>query len=348
MTSLTDSVPGAPPKNTVARMPKVYFIIPTESDEELQYLSRLDVDEHWRHFSAGSYAWCLQTYLLLKARGVHVGAARDYVSGAVNVVHATQILTMPPRPDAYVVSVQADYFRVPWADHNIVQNRTQQSPKSTNWMPHWPQPGLVPREPTRHGVRVIAFAGRPCWLASGAERWRRALSIHDLDFRVLGPSNWNDFSQIDVLIAIRSFDTKTYNKQPPSKIFNAWLASVPLIAGGDSAFRQVGHPGIDYIQVSSLHECLRAIVQLKDEPAYYRSIVDAGLRRATDFSRENIARQWEQLLFQSIVPAFSRSNVLGYRSVRWHVGTRAWLRYRNTRKGMKAAYRKLKALASTS
>jgi hypothetical protein len=126
--------------------------------------------------------------------------------------------------------------------------------------------------------------------------WEAALKSRGIDFRHLDSDNWHDYSTVDVLLAMRSFDKSRYVCRPPSKLINAWHARIPLIGGYDSAFEQVGRPGYDYVRVRTFDEAIQAICLLRDDQDRYRSIVDAGAIRALAYSRERIADAWEDLL----------------------------------------------------
>ena len=284
--------------NSFDRTDKIFnFVLPASSDEELEFYSSLDdVDKDHHRFADGPYCWSLQSYLVLRQKGAPASYSRDLVPGAINLAHFAQLLTLRPRQDAFVVCLQADYPQCLWADLHFVQNKSQIRANSAFWVPHWPQPGLIRRDPKRQKVMQVAYCGRPYYLAGSAALWRQELKKKGVDFLNCNPKNCNDLSQADVLIAIRSFDRKAYDRKPPSKLINAWHANIPLIAGHDSAFKQIGNPGKDYILVETMKEAMGAILRLRDDPDYYNFIVENGKAKAQQFTRERIAKQWIELL----------------------------------------------------
>jgi hypothetical protein len=298
------------------------FLVPASSDSELQEWCRLDLDKDWRTFTKGELNWSLFTYLSLRSSGLDISCARNFVPNCVNLGHAAYLACLSPRPDAFVVSLQADYRRLSWADLHVVQNKSQIENRHMFWLPHWPQPGLVPRAPSRQCVKHVAYAGRSSMLAGFAEEWRRDLSSIGLQFRMLDPANWNDFSDIDILLAIRSLDTRDYRTKPPTKLFNAWLAGVPLVAGNDCAFSQIGTPSEDYICVTSKAGALEAMKRLKEDAAFYSRLVARGTERANEFSREKITEAWVRLLSTDVQNHFSRWRLSRHRRSalwRWRV-----------------------------
>jgi hypothetical protein len=134
------------------------------------------------------------------------------------------------------------------------------------------------------------------------------LKSRGLEFRHLDSDNWNDYSGVDVLLAVRSFDKALHENKPPSKLLNAWHARIPLVAGYDSAFQQVGQPGHDYLRVRTLDEAIDAICLLRDDPDRYRSIVAAGVARASEYTRDRISDAWENLLLGPIAYLYQRWN----------------------------------------
>jgi len=118
-------------------------------------------------------------------------------------------------------------------------------------------------------------------------------------------------SRIDLLVAIRSFDRVPHVTKPPSKLFNAWIAGIPLIAGWDSAFSAIGRPGIDYVRVDSEGAFHQAVAKLREDPGYYASIVSEGWRRAPEVSHDAIAQEWLRVLDGPVRAAFDEWKASG-------------------------------------
>jgi hypothetical protein len=203
---------------------------------------------------------------------------------------------MSARSDVFVVCLQADNHRHGWANIHIVQNQLQAKRKNTYWIPHWPQAGLVPRDAGRVGVRRICYAGRSVHVVRLTETFHKFLNKNNVDFVHKDKSNWNDFSDIDIIIGIRSFDSKQYKIKPATKLYNAWHAGIPFIGGNDSAFRQVGRPGEDYLVARTEKELIGHISRLIHDREFYASLVQNGRKAAVNYTREAIRRRWEDLL----------------------------------------------------
>ena len=276
-------------------MPYV-FVLSATSASQLNALRALEVKEAWQYLRRGVSIWTLQTFLELKKRGWPVALMGEPQPGSVNFVHVLQLFRRRPSPNLFFVSIQADCPAIPWTSANIVQNRLQADARRSFWIPHWPQPGLIPRSPGRDDVACVAYAGDPAWMAGSEVVWRAALRSCGIEFRCLDADNWNDYSGVDILLAIRSFDKSPYAYKPPSKLLNAWHARIPLVGGYDSAFEQIGRPGYDYLRVCTLDEAIETICVLRKNPNRYRSIVEAGALSALKYTRERVADAWENLL----------------------------------------------------
>jgi hypothetical protein len=281
-------------------------VLPADSPVDPRQAPHLDVDRDRSLFADGVYAWTLQTFAVLHQRGrVPVTTGFEFRPEAINVAHASQLADVWPQSAAFVVCVRGDYRPVSWAQMHVVQNQLQAGPRAL-WLPHWPQPGLIGRQRRRNAVETVAFAGRGYYLAGNRHDWEAAIGALGCRFEVLPAERWHDLSSVDVLLAIRSFDERRWQTKPPTKLLNAWHARIPLIGGQDSAYAQVGEPGIDYLTANSMAEALEWIRVLRHDPNRYRDIVTAGAERGRAFTREAIASAWEHLLLSTITQEFAR------------------------------------------
>lgn len=287
--------------------PDVVFVIPGKTDAELDRMRALDVDRDWQFFGEGWAAWIVQTYLLLRAQGEPVELAATFSQNAINVVHVAQLARLRRPSGCFLVGVRADYPPVRWCHYHIVQNQTQISQRSI-WLPHWPQPGLIPRDPSR-GDRAqrVAYFGRTVnhytrffHRASGYFRVRDALrnicGHLGLDLVERGPECWNDFSDVDVVLGLREFGNRTFDTKPPTKLINAWLAGTVFIGGADSSYVQVGVPGKNYLLASTQTACQRAMEDLLAGRIEYRLLVATGSAAAAAYDRAGIHERWVQCL----------------------------------------------------
>lgn len=279
-----------------------------------QRLERLDPDRDWREFVTGERAWVLQTYLRLRARGCDVELTTEVPDHGIVVFSAKQrrllLRHAPGRTQALLVGIREDVGEALIADLEVVQNRSQADGLRRFFIPFWPQPGLMPRDAAR-GSRIesIAFKGfignlHPdfrsaawCaflaergirWLADAAPYRRRAVDATALD--------WNDFRNVDLIVAVRGPDAGLHRRKPGTKLYNAWHAGVPAIVGPELAYRELRRSPLDYLEVASPAEAREAIARLQADPGLYSAMIENGRERAREFTVEAIAGRWEEFL----------------------------------------------------
>lgn len=177
----------------------------------------------------------------------------------------------------------------------------------SHFIPLWIQPGLIPRSQDRRQVQRVAYAGQVFNgnLAGNVEAWRSAFARHAIEFDILRPGKCFDLSEVDVLVGIRSFDQRGHDTKPASKLINAWHANIPFIGGHDSAFKQVGVPGKDYLLVDSQEDVVNMVLKLRDDSELYSGLVNKGAEKALVYTNEEIAQSWEDILTGPVVKRFS-------------------------------------------
>jgi hypothetical protein len=291
-------------------LPVLNFVIGCNGAELRELSSITDLDDYVitdphkaaNIFASGEMCWCLQTYINLARREVvPVICSNALDEDAINIIHSDRLLELRGRSSTFLVCVRADYPSRRWAHYHLVQNRTQVTTHAT-FIPHWVQPGLQKRDPRRMGVHRVAFAGQPSGnLAADIETWKGLLEPHGIEFVSLPADLWHDLRDIDILIAIRSFDSRPHNSKPPSKLVNAWHARVPMVGGYDSAFRQVGCPGEDYLAVKNQQEALEAVLRLRSDPDLYATIVQKGIKKSALYTKTSISEAWEKALTEDVM-----------------------------------------------
>jgi hypothetical protein len=309
-----------------------HFVVLPEHLPRMKNLESADLDDHWPLFNAGPDCWGLLTYLLLKQAGFDVSASHEARDGVVNVVFATLARAFRVPPKSWTLIVRADYRALYMADEHIVQNCSQIDSRST-WIALWPQMGLIPRCPERQGCKKVAFFGLAYYLAGSVDEWNRRLADLGMSFEVRSREKWNNYSDVDAVIAIRTFDDYPYPRKPPSKLVNAWFAGVPAICGADSAYQQIAKPDVEYLMATDMDSAIEQLRRLDRDPDLYRSLVEIGLKRCQEFSRARLIERWREVLEAAEVKRSSECYRIG-RSVRWAA--------KNTVQGLYAAASELR------
>ncbi|WP_375257985.1 glycosyltransferase [Citreimonas sp.] len=318
-----------------------HFVIPPAFAEEVAALPDRVLGQDYPYWLGGRFNWVAQSYLVLRQyrEGLTLGMAPE--PDRINFAHCMGWRAMGARRGEFRISVRADYPRLFDVDFEILQNPAVPLGPRQAYLPYWPVPGVIPRDPSRQGLKVLAYAGRigPLNLADDLKGGPTGLP-RGLEFRIIPPHLWHDLSQIDALIAIRTFDGAPHDAKPPSKLFSAWRAGIPLIAGGDSAFSAVGTPGHDYLRVRTREEFTDALQRLHDDPDFYARIADNGHARADEVSHEAFARDWIAVFDDRIAPRFEAWKQDRLKGL-YALAARGADRGRDTASGLKSRLRSL-------
>jgi hypothetical protein len=294
-------------------------------------------------FIRGDLNWCLQTYLILARRGrLAVQCSNKLKDDCINLIHSDHLLRLRGDAHSFLVCIRADYPRRLWAQYHLVQNQ-QQCKAGAGYLPHWVQPGLIKRHPARQQVKRVAYAGAPIKgnLAGSWTEWKRLFEPHGLEFVLLPSGSWHDLSSVDVLLGIRTFGRAPHHSKPPTKLLNAWHANIPFVGGHDSAFKQIGTPGEDYLLASSPKPALAAVLQLRDDPALYTTLVSMGQQRANEYAEACLAERWEEMLLTTIAGRYRKwKQQPAYERIRFRVLQEAGLIEHNTKQLIKGVLHK--------
>jgi hypothetical protein len=298
--------------------PAVSFVL-LDDPRSLRFLSGLDPDRDWREFVSTTSAWVLQTCLRLQQAGHDVELRDSLPDDGIAIVSTGDYRSLLRHrwssTNATLVATRGSYKRTPaFADIEIVQNPSQADGKRRLLVPHWPQPGLMPRDPGRGAtIRRAAFKGFPDNLHPdfrGTE-WIEFLRRHDIEWvhdavpyaevrTQSGALNWPDYRTVDLIIAVRAASSSLHPDRPATKLYNGWLAGVPCILGPESAYRALRRDELDYIEVASVEEARAAVSRLLHEPALYLAMVERARARAAGFTVERVTSAWCQLLFERL------------------------------------------------
>jgi len=279
---------------------------------DIERLDESDIARAPRRFVAGRNSWIAQTYVrlrrLLEASGWTVTIGDSFEPGAIVVVHRDDANDFATCAHAsYLVVVRADRAPVAACDLAVVQNRIGNA-SHERFIPLWPQPGLKPRDASRGAtIRRIAYYGRttsaPAWFSDPA--FLRALRHRGIEFDIQ-ESNWEDYRQVDVAIAAREDSGALLSTKPATKVYNAWLAGVPLLAAPEPAYVEVRRGPLDFIEIHDGDEVLAALDRLRGDPALFRAMASHGLERGREFSVEATSQRWIELLEGEVLPEFQR------------------------------------------
>ncbi|MGD1950890.1 MAG: hypothetical protein ACFB14_14750 [Leptolyngbyaceae cyanobacterium] len=298
----------------------IYFYIPVAFwPDQLPTSSA----ENWSGFGLGMYAWTVQTYLRLREAGFHCQLTHRLPEEGVVLFHANAVRgeTIQPGPRRLLICLKAEATLCPQAQLHVVQNPSEISEwLGCYFIPHWPQPGLLPRlSERRERFETVAFLGHrnslaielmePGWPQQLKQRhlnWLPVINTNAWDKHQYIDTRWNDYQHVDVIVAVRRFCERRpgYRSKPATKLYNAWLAGVPAILGQELAYRAEGRPGVDYLEANSMNEVLACLDKLQQDVVFRKRLVKKGQLRSIHYTPEVITQRWQQFLTQVAIPAY--------------------------------------------
>jgi hypothetical protein len=142
----------------------------------------------------------------------------------------------------------------------------------------------------------VGYMGMPRNIYKGINYWKKKLG-NGIQFIPKGPGEWHDYSDIDAVLAVRGFyDQSLFNRKPPSKLVNAWIAGVPFIGGPESAYLSAGRENHNWICAESTASAVNWLYRLKNNKLLYDHLVHNGRRSAACYNRHMIVKKWLYLL----------------------------------------------------
>ena len=304
---------------------RIHFVLDPRATRwaDIDSLDEADIARAPQRFVGGRNSWIAQSFLRLRkaieARGWTASAGPGFPAGAICIAHRDDVNGFGSDAHAsFLVVVRADRAPVAACDMAIVQNGL--GPEShERFVPLWPQPGLIARDAARADrIERIAYHGRvgstPAW-------------FHDLDFhRLLArrgvtlhvkARGWENYVDVDLAIAARRDGGGILAHKPATKLYNAWLAGVPMLAAPEPAYCELRRAPIDFIEIRSAVDVLEAVDLLRANPRLYRAMVDNGRERGAAFDVAATRERWMRLLEEDVVPAFQAARITARRA--WFV-----------------------------
>jgi hypothetical protein len=275
----------------------------------------------------GPYNWTIQTFLYLREAGVPCTLTASLPDAGIVFAHGDFLTrAMQALPRQFLVEIKPDrYLNCRHANFVIVQNR--HDPIRSGWpralvpsafVNYWPQPGLVPRDPSRDDrFENVCFMGNREQFLADLAGVEAAVTGLGLTWRMPSRERWHDYSEVDAIVAVRPLDdlasrpvasvsSFTPNRKPASKLYNAWLAGVPAILSPEVAFEDLRRSELDYIEARTVPDVAEALRRLQADPALRRAMRENARRRAGEFTVTQIVNSWRSLIERRIVPAYNR------------------------------------------
>lgn len=319
----------APTRGHNLSAPRVSFYLPSRWNPDSFLDAHPDAD--WALFMDGRSQAVPHTFLRLQERGHDVLLTDKVPQSGIVVVYSGDMPSflkhLKSKKKLTIISVESDrrIAENSVADFVVQHNGLNIDNVRRIYIPNWPQVGLIPRDTTRLSeLRTVHYKGNienlhPSFLTAD---WESAL--HDLDMkfvvdaditasdwrdgtlgeriRVGSTSGWRDYSENDVILAVRPRRPRgdRVKPKPAVKLVNAWRAGTPALLGPEPNFQELRRTELDFIEVSSPSEAYAALYKLKENPSLYLKMIQNGLHRGQAFSNASITQLWEDFLFQHV------------------------------------------------
>lgn len=254
--------------------------------------------------------WIYQTWLLLKESGVACELSSKMPSeGIVIALNSSLEISgqwhHPISPNVFFVDIVTQRFIHPAAHFHLVQNKKRAHYLTDSlFVPHWPQPHLLQRNPEREDLFENAyFVGQPyqCHQEIFSFEWIQQVRRRVGLYVALRPiEHWHDYRDADVSIALRNKAPLDHFHKPATKLYNAWHAGTPFIGGKESGFRSEGKVGKNYIEANSPAAMLAELIKLKEDVVLRQQLVAHGREAAKHVSTDAIVSYWKFLVLEKL------------------------------------------------
>ena len=325
-----------------------------------------DIPDDWLGHGWSHGCWIVRTYQELSAIGYSCRLTKIPPDSGIVITYRNCLSSLFlgsywswafPRRGRLVVCVRGDRARHHWAQVHISQNQLQNRLENRSWLPniinqrgnsyyipHWPLNHMLPRDSVRGScVENVVFFGNLSQLAYELLQpsWENFLTNLGMKWRIINDlENCRDYSEVDVVIAIRDFSNRSHIRKPSWKILNAWFAEALVITSLESSSRELRESEYDFISVESYQELQDVMRKLAAGVIdYQRYISHARIRREV-YSPKEMSKRWIALIEDKLRPEFNSwisSGVLRYlwfiffRSLEWGwlsmVGIVTYLRF---------------------
>ncbi|MFT5548311.1 MAG: hypothetical protein ACI9CO_000225 [Candidatus Azotimanducaceae bacterium] len=266
------------------------------ASEWLLLLGGKNIDEGLSSIRDGTDAWIVSTYRILKEYGLNVSLIDSFKKGCICICHYDDLSSSKYPFESFVIVIRADRSRSMLCDIEVVQSPASTDHKNSVYIPHWQQPGLIPRSGTRgNDVTTVGYFGlyRNLSAKYKTPQFTGFLKKLGVEFKVVDShEQWSDYSQVDVVLAVRDGTPNFLASKPATKLFNAWLAGCPVLVGEEPAIRHYQQSHLDFIRVRDVDETVEAVRLLKNNPRCFLRMVERGFQRSREVDRSATALKW--------------------------------------------------------
>jgi hypothetical protein len=279
--------------------PSVNFVIFGEKWADLLAGEVKSISEVAARIILNEDVWSVLTYLQMRKRGLCASLSSEPLPDRINIVDGIRLEPERTSPEMFLVGCRGDGHYPGICQAVIQQNLITDEDEPSIYIPQWAQPGLIPRSPSRAQIRNIGFLGHHA--INLAKCFREAAFVQDLralgcELLIKGKSDtrvsWNDYSDLDLVLAVRDIPETHLRLKPVNKLTNAWMAGVPAMIGVEPAVELIRMSPLDCIAIRQPADVFQALQTLHECGGLYENMVKHGRRRAAEYADEAIAGRW--------------------------------------------------------
>lgn len=222
-----------------------------------------------------------------------------------------------PNSDQLFICVAADYGRHRYAQIHLFQNHFQSVINCRNkrliadimfpfcdsfFVPHWSQPRIKKRIKNEKDLFRIGYFGNSNNFDEDLNNEMDSFCKNrHLVFEIVDDwKRWKDYSDFDLILAIRDLKGGNYLNKPFSKLINALIAGVPMIATNESSsiyFKKNYYPELPII--TSKTELFAKILEMKENYGYHLKMIQKNGLSISDVYENEVNKSWEEVFQKS-------------------------------------------------
>jgi hypothetical protein len=270
----------------------------------------------------GPYSWTIQTYMYLRRAGLGCELLNEIPRSGIVISHSD--FWPPdayPKREQFFVEIKPDrgkklrspQFIICQSQYDPIFDGPTSKMDRAAVIGYWPQPGLIRRTNAYdRPIRTAAFIGNRENFLNQKDLLASELAKRNITFRFPPRAQWNDYSAIDLVIAVRDPSSflpsakvhKRVERKPPNKLINAWLAGVPAILSPEPSYLFLKKSRLDFLEASNVNEVFRAVDELISSPELYQKMVENAEVRAADYGIDSVVWQWKNLVEERLDPLY--------------------------------------------
>ena len=178
---------------------------------------------------------------------------------------------------------------------------------------NWIQPGLIKRSEKNNPDRFknLVFFGRSQHIADElrGNYFKNKLKKIGINFDIVTDFNkWQDYSNVDGVVAVRSFSKKKYFQKPAAKLINSWAANVICFINPESSVTSELTRNNDILICSTIDELLEKIIKISNSTKLRRFYINSGKKRFKNLFNDPKTNDWNSLIDNVIIPHSKKWN----------------------------------------